>query len=96
MGTGEQVRRAISPSYIPRDRIRRFPQSSQKLLPTRSSREHLNIQFHSSLNLDRGGYLLLSQAFCVGGAARAVGEAFVFHVFRNRKMINQRIKSITS
>lgn len=55
--------RRLAPSYIPGDRIRRFPQSSLKLLPTRSSGEHLNIQFHSFLNLDHGGYLLLSQAF---------------------------------
>lgn len=66
-GTRDRARQAISPSYIPGDRIRRFPQSSLKLLPTRSSREHLNIQFHSFLNLDRGGYLLLSQAFFVLG-----------------------------
>lgn len=73
------ARQAISLSYIPSDRIRRFPQSSLKLLLTRSFREHLNIQFHSFLNLDRGGYLLLSQAFCVGGRGVAEG-AFVFHL----------------
>lgn len=67
-GTRDRARQAISPSYIPGDRIRLFPQSSLKLLPTRSSREHLNIQFHSFLNLDRGGYLLLSQAFLCWGA----------------------------
>lgn len=62
----DRARQAITPSYIPGDRIRWFPQSSLKLLPGRSSREHLNIQFHSFLNMDGGGYLLLSQAFCVG------------------------------
>ena len=93
MGTRDRALQAISPSYIPCDRIRRFPQSSLKLLPTRSSGEHLNIQFHSFLNLDHGGYLLLSQAFVLGGRR---GTAFVFHLLRSRKMINKRVKSVMS
>lgn len=91
MGTRDRARWAISPSYIPGDRIRWFPQSSLKLLPTHSSGEYLNIQFHSFLNLDHGGYLLLSQAF-VFGAWRGGGGAFVFHLLRSRKMINKRAK----
>lgn len=73
----------LSPSYVPGDRIRRFPQSSLKLLPTRSAGERLNIQFHSFLNLDHGGYLLLSR----GGG----GGDFVFHLHRSRKVINRRV-----
>lgn len=75
MGTRDWARQAFSPSYIPGDRIRRFPQSSLKLLPTRSSGEHLNIQFHSFLNLDYRGYLLLSQAFVLGVGGFCVSSA---------------------
>lgn len=77
MGTAARARQAISPSYIPGDRIRRFPQSSLKLLPTRSSGEHLNIQFHSFLNLDHRSYLLLSQPFVFGGGEERVGGVMV-------------------
>lgn len=52
--------------------------------------------------MDGGGYLLLSQAFCVGsggfvggGGVGGVG-AFVFHLLQSRKMINKRVESVMS
>lgn len=86
------VRRS-APLTFPRIWLDHFPPSSLKVLPTCGSREHLNIQFHSFLNLDHRDYLLLSQSLCWGEGARRRRPCFIVSKAGRRTTREQGVMS---